>query len=155
MHINIYNSVCNYFIFIFLTAVWLPHGQLWAIIGETASFTQCWALCFNDFDLKVTGSVLTRLGPYARPSAYRGLNQQPSDSFCNVLTHYATRPDYFLSSYWKITFLSKKLHIKVLTAKEKRVNSLLPIWFSSIWHQCTTCSSKSGFHFFLERAILL
>ena len=25
----------------FLTAIWLPHGQLWAIIGEEASLTQC------------------------------------------------------------------------------------------------------------------
>ena len=27
--------------FFFLTAVWLPHGQLWAIIEGTASLTQC------------------------------------------------------------------------------------------------------------------
>ena len=25
----------------FLTAIWLPHGQLWVILKETASLTQC------------------------------------------------------------------------------------------------------------------
>ena len=25
----------------FLTAIWLPHGQLWAIIKEAASLTRC------------------------------------------------------------------------------------------------------------------
>ena len=27
--------------FLFLTAIWLPHGQLWAIIEGTASLTRC------------------------------------------------------------------------------------------------------------------
>ena len=26
---------------VFLTAIWLSHGQLWAIIEEAASLTQC------------------------------------------------------------------------------------------------------------------
>ena len=27
--------------YFFLTAIWLPHGQLWAIIEGTASLTRC------------------------------------------------------------------------------------------------------------------
>ena len=38
----------NFFSFycIFLTAIWLPHGQFWAIFKGTASLTQCLSLRF-------------------------------------------------------------------------------------------------------------
>ena len=31
----------------FLTAIWLPNGQLWAIVEETASITRCYSLRFT------------------------------------------------------------------------------------------------------------
>ena len=30
-----------FFFFFFLPAIWLPHGQLWAILKGTASLTRC------------------------------------------------------------------------------------------------------------------
>ena len=30
----------------FLTAIWLPHSQLWAIIEEAVLLTQCYSLAF-------------------------------------------------------------------------------------------------------------
>ena len=50
-------------IYIFVTAIWLSHGQLWVIIEEVVSLTQCQSLTFYIFDPKVTGSLVTRLGP--------------------------------------------------------------------------------------------
>ena len=47
-------------IFFILTAIWLPHGQLWAILKETASLTQCLSLRFDYFEPKVTGNLVTR-----------------------------------------------------------------------------------------------
>ena len=44
--------------YIFLTAIWLPHGQLWAIIEGTASFTRL-SLRAYIFDVKVIGSLVT------------------------------------------------------------------------------------------------
>ena len=43
----------------YLTAIWLPHGQLWAIIEETASFTML-ITAFYIFDSRVTGEPLKR-----------------------------------------------------------------------------------------------
>ena len=44
----------------FLTAIWLPDGQLWAIIeGLTHPML---ITAFYIFDPRVTGSLLTRLG---------------------------------------------------------------------------------------------
>ena len=37
---KIYENISVYDVF-FLPAVWQPHGQLWAIIEEAASLTQC------------------------------------------------------------------------------------------------------------------
>ena len=47
---------------------------------------------FYIFDPKVTGSLVPRLGPEARPSAQWGLNREPSNSYYNALTHQATLP---------------------------------------------------------------
>ena len=44
------------------------------------------------FDSGVTGSLVARLGPSARPCAQWGLNQEPSDSYYSALTHQATLP---------------------------------------------------------------
>ena len=35
------NQLTNSFFFFFLTAIWLSHDQLWAILEGTASLTQC------------------------------------------------------------------------------------------------------------------
>ena len=32
-------KTCNLLLLLFSTAIWLPHGQLWAILKETASLT--------------------------------------------------------------------------------------------------------------------
>ena len=47
---------------------------------------------FCIFELKVTGKLVSRLCPYAQSSAQWGLNQEPSDSYYNTLTHQATLP---------------------------------------------------------------
>ena len=44
----------------FLTAIWLPHNQLWAILKDTASLTRCLSLRFGYFEPKVTGNLITR-----------------------------------------------------------------------------------------------
>ena len=44
----------NFVLTFFLTAIWLPHGQLWAIIEGTASLTQCYSLRFT-FSTRVQG----------------------------------------------------------------------------------------------------
>ena len=31
----------EHFLFLFVSAIWLPHGQLWTIIEGTATLTQC------------------------------------------------------------------------------------------------------------------
>ena len=33
--------VVFFFVVVVLTAIWLPHGQLWAIIKGAASLTRC------------------------------------------------------------------------------------------------------------------
>ena len=48
---------------IFLTAIWLPHGQLWSILKGTASPTWCYSLRFNYFDPEITVSLVVRLSP--------------------------------------------------------------------------------------------
>ena len=48
---------------LFSTAIWVSHGQLWAIIEGTASLIRYQSLRFDDFDPKVTGNPVTRLGP--------------------------------------------------------------------------------------------
>ena len=40
----------------------------------------------------VTVSLVTRFGPKAQVSTQKDLNWDPSDSECNILTHYATLP---------------------------------------------------------------
>ena len=45
-----------------LTAIWLPHSQLWTIHKKAASPTRYSLRFFNYFDPKVTGSLVTRLG---------------------------------------------------------------------------------------------
>ena len=47
-------------IFLFLTAIWLPHGQFWAIIGGTASLNPMLMTAFYIFDPKITGSLVAR-----------------------------------------------------------------------------------------------
>ena len=42
------------------------------------------------FDPKVTGSLVTRLGPIAQSSTWWSLNREPSNCECNALTHQAT-----------------------------------------------------------------
>ena len=42
---------------------------------------------FLQFDPRVTGSLVARMGPQARLSAYWDLSREPSDSDCNALTH--------------------------------------------------------------------
>ena len=49
--------------FLILTAIWLSHGQLWAILKGAASLTRCESLCLYKFDPKVIGSLATRLDP--------------------------------------------------------------------------------------------
>ena len=44
------------------------------------------------FELKVTRSLVARLGPKARSSTYWDLKRDPFDSQCNTLTHLATFP---------------------------------------------------------------
>ena len=41
-----------------VAVIWLPHSQLWAIVEGTASLTALFS-----FDLKVTESLVVRLGP--------------------------------------------------------------------------------------------
>ena len=49
--------------FFFLTAIWLPHGQLWAIIGGDSLTHPMLITAFYIFDPRVTGSLVARLGP--------------------------------------------------------------------------------------------
>ena len=46
----------------------------------------------NSFDPRVTGRLVTRFGPKTLRSTQWCLNQEPSDSESNVLTHYVTLP---------------------------------------------------------------
>ena len=43
-HKYIFEELAKYVFF--LTDIWLPHGQLSAILEGTASLTRCWSLCF-------------------------------------------------------------------------------------------------------------
>ena len=58
-----YETTCHVYMFLFLAAICLPYSQLEAILQGTVSLTQCLSLCLNFFDLKVTKSLITRLGP--------------------------------------------------------------------------------------------
>ena len=52
--------------FYILTAIWVPCGQLWTILQGTASANLMLLTVFylfDLFDLKVSGSLVTRLGP--------------------------------------------------------------------------------------------
>ena len=40
----------------------LPCRELWVIVAGAGSLTQCLSLRFHDFDLRVTGSLVTKLG---------------------------------------------------------------------------------------------
>ena len=49
--------------FIFLTAVWLSHGQIWVILEGTASLTWFQSLRLYNLGPKLTGNLVMRLGP--------------------------------------------------------------------------------------------
>ena len=68
-HLKILASMLYHKSFIFLTTIWLLHGLLWVTVGvggqpHSTDVNHC-----AYFDLKVTGSLVTRLGPLAWPSA--------------------------------------------------------------------------------------
>ena len=46
-----------------LTTVWLPHCQLWAHYWGSSKLTWCYHYVLSTFDLEVTRSLITRLGP--------------------------------------------------------------------------------------------
>ena len=72
------------------------------------------------FDPKVAGSLVTRLGPQAWPSAYWGLNRDPSTSHCNALTHYAT--------------LHKWITIWIFILPPSKISHLTFYDLSPFWH---------------------
>ena len=68
------------------SAIWLPHGQLWATHKWTASPTPCSSMHFNFFDPKIIESLVTRtLSP---AECLMALEPEPSSSNQNALTYY-------------------------------------------------------------------
>ena len=63
----------------FLSCYLANHDHLWAIIKGTASLNQFLSVALLIFEWKVPGSLVTRLGPKARPGSYLGLNMKPRD----------------------------------------------------------------------------
>ena len=50
------------FLEFYLSSVWLSYDQLLAITKRTAMLNQLWSLHFKNFNQKVAGSIVTRLG---------------------------------------------------------------------------------------------
>ena len=66
----------------FVSATWLPHGQLKATVEGTASLTRCQSLY-----LILIGPKGHREPRNGRLSTQWGLNWDPSNSPCNALTY--------------------------------------------------------------------
>ena len=67
----------------FLTAIWLSHGQLWAILEGDSLTNPILITAFSTISIRI---LVTRLGK-AGPSTYWGLNREYSDSHFNALTY--------------------------------------------------------------------
>ena len=83
-------------LFYFLTAIWLPHGQLWAIIERTASLIQCYSLRFLHFLPKSHREPCSEVGSLSpaerlvgfQPGTFRFLPQRLNPlghSLCYIL----------------------------------------------------------------------
>ena len=75
------------YIYIFNCYLASPRPTLGHYRGDSLTRPMLITAFFYIFDPKVTGSLVTGLGPWARPSAEWGLNREPSDSYYNALTH--------------------------------------------------------------------
>ena len=81
---------------------------------------------FTYSELKVTKSLITRLGPKAWLSILWGLNQERSDSESQDLTHWDTRP----LDHWNIRPLDHYATRVLATVKNSVVNKVFPIWLT-------------------------
>ena len=106
--------------FCFLTAIWLPHSQLWTIIERTASLTQCYSLCFLHFLPESYGEPRSKVGslsPVERlvgfePGTFRFLLQRLNPlghSLCYILRKKHTKKISDKTNVTKNTFFSKEL----------------------------------------------
>ena len=75
---------------IFLSLIWLLQSQIlatWRKQPQSRDYSHC---VLSDLTRKVTGSLVTRLGPKARPSALVGFESGTFQSVVDALFHCAT-----------------------------------------------------------------
>ena len=106
--------------FCFLTAIWLPHSQLWTIIERTASLTQCYSLCFLHFLTESYGEPRSKVGSLSpaerlvgfEPGTFRFLLQRLNPlghSLYYILRKKHTKKISDKTNVTKNTFFSKEL----------------------------------------------
>ena len=71
---------------VFLSAIWLPHNQLWVIIGGTGSVAQCLSLHFIDILLKSLWDLCNKAGSLSSVQPLVEFELGTSGSSHNALT---------------------------------------------------------------------
>ena len=70
-----------------LIAIWLSHGQRWAIIEGATSLTRCLTTAFVHFRPEGHREPCSEVGALHPAGRIVGLNREPSDSYYNFLNH--------------------------------------------------------------------